>query len=127
MNLFQSGHFKLHSGSVSRWKIECEALTKADWETLALMAVERLPPFSEVEGVPRGGIPFADALRKHCTPGADMLLIADDVCTTGNSMVKHRAGRPAAGVCAFARGEWPAWVIPIIIIPDICIAPNHPM
>lgn len=112
-NLFQSGIFKLASGQYSNWKIECDALTKQDWATLAAMAYEILPPFGEVVGVPRGGIPFADALSHYMTSMSKTLLIVEDVVTTGNSIEKFRNGRDAIGVCVFAREKCPDWVTPL--------------
>ncbi len=108
--LFKVGEFTLRSGAKSKFKIECDALTPEDWEGLALMAVEHLPPFGLVEGVPRGGLPFADALRPYATPGCETLLIVDDVGTTGGSMERHRNGRKAIGLVAFKRGPLPPWV-----------------
>ena len=119
--LFQTGDFTLRSGVQSAWKIECDALTLEDWRGLAAMAVERLPPFGRVEGVPRGGLPFADALQGYrrckmcghtwdahlhyagwpavsfnppCSSwvAAPRLLIAEDVVTTGGSMERFRVG-----------------------------------
>lgn len=112
--LFQRGDFTLASGQRSAWKIECDALTPEDWEGLAAMAVENLPAFGSVEGVPRGGLPFADALRAYATEGP--LLIADDVFTTGGSIEKHRAGRDAIGIVAFARNPIPAgsWITALL-------------
>jgi len=66
--------------------------------------------FGAVEGVPSGGLRFAEALRQYQSAGP--LLIADDVLTTGASMELHRAGRDALGVVIFARGPCPAWVAP---------------
>ena len=118
MALFQLGSFVLRSGAKSDWKIECDDLTPDDWAALAKMASEILPPFGQVEGVPRGGIPFADALRKYATTGP--LLIAEDVVTTGGSMVRFAtslgqlaSGQSAIGVCVFARGKCPEWVTPL--------------
>lgn len=116
MNLFQLGNFTLHSGAKSDWKIECDALTAEDWEALARIAVERIPPFGKVEGVPRGGFPFQDALSKYATPGLETLLIAEDVTTTGDSMEKTRNGRDAIGVVVFCRGHCPEWVIPLFTL-----------
>lgn len=130
-SLFRQGDYTLRSGEMSHWKIECDALSADDWAGLAAMAVALLPPFGVVEGVPRGGVPFANALRaysKACSvsyqhPPHDWclgtplpLLIAEDVCTTGGSMERFRAGREAIGVCAFARGTPPAWVTPVLIL-----------
>lgn len=110
MNLFRVGEFVAASGSVLTWKVECDALTAGDWECLAAMAAKLLPTFGRVEGVPTGGERFAAALRGHATPGCDTLLIADDVLTTGVSIERHRAGRTAIGVVAFARRTTPQWV-----------------
>ena len=106
--LFKLGRFTSHSGLPLDWKVEADALGAGDWEALALMASRILPPFGQVEGVPTGGLPFAESLRRHATEGP--LLIADDVCTSGRSMEVARAGREAIGVVAFARGPVPPWV-----------------
>ena len=114
--LFQLGEFRLRSGGASRYRIECDALTPGDWECLAAMAAELVPPFREVRGVPRGGLPFAAALAAHADPLADVLLIAEDVVTTGGSMERFLAATPVAGfwavagVAAFARSTPPDWV-----------------
>lgn len=108
--LFRSGEFVAASGAVLPWKVECDALTAGDWECLAAVAAKLLPPFGRVEGVPAGGERFAAALREHVTNGCETLLIADDVLTTGGSMERHRAGRQAVGVVAFARRPTPPWV-----------------
>lgn len=116
MSLFQTGDFSLHSGARSIWKIECDALTPEDWRALAAMAAEILPPFGCVVGVPRGGLPFADALTQYVSP-SPLLLIADDVLTTGASMEEmlaaHDSSGPVIGVCVFARGPAPEWVTPL--------------
>lgn len=118
MNLFQTGDFTLASGAKSRWKIECDALTREDWKGLAAIAAEILPPFGWVQGVPKGGFPFADALRSYAMGSPFPLLIAEDVVTTGGSMERFREGfHPDAGdiigVCVFARGPCPSWVTPL--------------
>ena len=125
MNLFQSGFFTLRSGKQSQWKIECDSLTKEDWATLARMAADILPPFRWVSGVPRGGIPFGEALMKYVSDDEKLpILIAEDVCTTGGSMERHRVhcrgclNRPNdtefIGVCVFARERaWPKWIKPL--------------
>lgn len=110
INLFQFGNFTLASGKQSQWKIECDALTDTDWEVLALIASEILPPFGRVEGVPTGGIKFAKALEKYKNYYSDKLLIAEDVITTGGSMERFRNGRDAQGIAVFSRGEIPDWV-----------------
>jgi orotate phosphoribosyltransferase len=112
--LFQSGSFTLASGETSNWKIECDGISPLEWKTLALMASEILPPFGAVEGVPRGGIPFAEALAEYATEGP--LLIAEDVVTTGGSMERYRADREAIGVAVFSRGTAPEWVTPLFVL-----------
>ena len=109
-NLFQFGDFTLHSGSKSQYKIECDALTENDLKALAVMLVERLPPFGAVKGVPRGGLPIAEALRPYVTDGP--CLIVDDVWTTGNSMRAFRAEMLCAsfGAVLFARNQVESWV-----------------
>ena len=117
MNLFQSGDFTLHSGEHSAFKIHCDVLTPADWETLAAMVAARIP-FRFAVGVPKGGLPFARALLRHEDRRRDDLpvLIVDDVLTTGASMEETRASMlncPIVGVVVFARRECPDWIHPI--------------
>jgi orotate phosphoribosyltransferase len=107
--LFSVGLFTLHSGSLSGFRIDCDALTAGDIEALAALIAASVHPFSRVEGVPRGGLALAEALESYTqSPGG--LLIVDDVLTTGASMEEQRAGREAEGVVVFARGLCPAWV-----------------
>ena len=106
--MFDTGTFTLHGGQESQWKIECDALTEADWKTLAAMIAER-QTFSDVEGVPSGGWSLADALVAYRSPEGP-LLIVDDVLTTGVSMETQRADREAVGYVVFARGPCPPWV-----------------
>jgi hypothetical protein len=103
--LFRTGDFRLASGAASRWKIDCEALTPADWDSLALMLRDRLGPFGAVEGVPSGGLRLAEAMAAYATAGP--LLVVDDVWTTGGSWERWRAGREAVGAAVFARGPVP--------------------
>lgn len=91
MNLFRSGDFTLASGAKSSFKIECDSLSTMDWDALAMMAKEweLLPRFGRVFGVPQGGIPFANALEKFIDPTSKLVLIVDDVLTTGGSIKKY--------------------------------------
>lgn len=117
MSLFQTVDVVLHSGEESDWKIECDTLTDEDMRTLAKRIAELVHPFGEVEGVPRGGLRLASALKPYRSAGG--LLIVDDVLTTGGSMEAHRAGRDAKGAVIFARGESPAWVTPLFAMPAL--------
>jgi hypothetical protein len=115
--LFQAGDVTLHSGERSDFKINCDALMASDFAALANMLVRRIAPFSRVEGVPRGGLRWAEVLNigGYCTPG-EPLLIVDDVLTTGASMEQQRAGRDAIGAVIFARGPCPSWVMPLFTL-----------
>lgn len=108
MNLFKCGHHILHSGQESWWKIDCDALTGDDIDTLAMLIADLTGPFGSVEGVPQGGLRLATRLRQYQTAGR--LLIVDDVWTTGASMEEWRAGREAIGAVIFARSTVHPWV-----------------
>lgn len=109
VDLFQSGNFHLHSGTSSNFKIDCDALTDADIQTVAMLLKERLPDFGNVEGVPRGGLRLAGAMRRYVTSGP--VLIVDDVWTTGGSIWKVRGDREdVIGAVIFARGDTQSWV-----------------
>lgn len=146
-DLFRSGAVTLHSGGRSTYLIDCAALTQNSWKTLADNLAARVPPFGTVTGVPRGGLPFAEALWGHCVCGAcggrrashgapgcctDFVahkdrLIVDDVCTTGKSLNDARdtaalqISVPTAihGGVVFARGPWPEWVTPLYVDGDV--------
>lgn len=122
MTLFTWGRCISAAGLELDWKAECDALTMDDWHCLALMVAPHLPQVSEVIGVPRGGVKFANALAltgiemsefEHGarTQAGEIVprLLVDDVWTTGRSMNKW--ARPGdLGVVAFARGWTPEWV-----------------
>lgn len=107
--LFFSGLVQLHSGEASDWKIDCDALTDADWANVAWLIAHRIK-FGDVVGVPRGGLALADALRPYCTSGPR--LVVDDVLTTGRSMEEFRKSGDV-GVVLFARGACPEWILPL--------------
>jgi hypothetical protein len=107
-SLFQRGEFILRSGTVSDYKIECEALTPSDWDALAHIIKARIPAFGAVYGVPRGGVPLQEVLAPFATGNElDPLLICDDVYTSGASireaakLVQWKG--PVMGVVVFAR------------------------
>lgn len=115
MDLFEKKTFKMHSGDIGHWKIECDALTDSDIETLAFMIAERFV-FSHVIGIPRGGIRIADALEKYKSEEGPVLIV-DDVLTTGNSMEEARFDIPnytdIIGVVLFARQKPVDWIYPM--------------
>lgn len=89
MGMFQVGEFILASGKKSNFKIDCDALTNDDWKSLAAFVAPSLPRFGSTIGVPRGGWKFAEALYEYRTPYAPIMLLVDDVWTTGMSMRKY--------------------------------------
>lgn len=118
MNLFNTGHFPLHAGGFSNFKIDCDALTDEDIESIALQLIIRLPAYSSVAGIPTGGLRLAEAMKRYTVPfqpiRSDKLLIVDDVFTTGTSMEKARDNRLGViGAVIFARSETPHWITPL--------------
>lgn len=120
MNLFEEKEFIMHSGEKSFFKIECDALTDNDINTLALLIKEKYK-FRRVYGVRTGGLRLEEALRPYCN-NTGPLLIVDDVLTTGKSMDEARfrflstdklKPTDVLGVVIFARGKCPPWVHPI--------------
>lgn len=118
MGLFELKDFIMHSGEVGEWKIECDALTDEDWETVAYWISERFD-FNHVVGVPTGAELLQNKLLKKSNPRSKTILIVDDVLTTGGSMedTKRTLNTPkdyeVKGVVLFARSECPDWVTPI--------------
>lgn len=132
MNLFQLGDFTLASGMRSAWKIDCDALADDDIAALAKMIADMVKPFGSAEGVPRGGLRLAEALRHHVCPALTFAplphLIVDDVLTTGGSMERLRYERGGVGgirgdgariigAVIFARGPCPGWIKPLFQMP----------
>lgn len=123
--LFVCRNFTMHSGGISSYKIECDALTDEDIETLAYIIVQKLKEMTgketsgigQVVGVPQGGLRLAAALQKHVNKRGPLKVIVDDVLTTGQSMERERErtgwGETAVGVVIFARGRCPDWIKPI--------------
>ena len=105
-NLFQTGDFKLASGAKSNFKIECDALTEDDWQTLAMLIARNVGQFSEVIGVPRGGDQLACVLDKYRRTDGPRLIV-DDVLTTGGSLAKYMTEPTDFGYVVFARGPLP--------------------
>jgi orotate phosphoribosyltransferase len=129
-NLFQfiPEGIKLHSGKVSKFKIDCDAFTDADIKCLAWMINEHFSnmttaSFFRVIGIPRGGIRLAKALEKYEQKDGEGVLIVDDVLTTGRSMNEMREEvekvYPASeifGVVIFSRApskEGSFWIRPM--------------
>lgn len=114
MSLFQLGDFLLHSGDRSHFKIDCDALTYEDWETIAFLIKEKFN-FTNVVGISDGGTKLAQLLEQYKKEGDNLTLIVDDVLTTGASMktIRDSIKGNSIGVVVFARGRCPYWVWPI--------------
>lgn len=117
--LFRYGNFPSHSGLHLRWKIECDALTDDDWRSIASVVAPKIA-FGNVYGVPTGGEKFAEALMPYRMSNSPIILIVDDVLTTGKSMEEARArfkDSMTKGLVLFSRSEFiPAWIIPVFTV-----------
>ena len=90
--LFEYGEFTSHSGNTLKFKLEWDAFDMDDCNSIAsIIMTYQTEPFRSVEGIPRGGIPLADALRKYATgdPTHQPMLV-DDVFTTGKSFIDFK-------------------------------------
>lgn len=109
MPLFVDTEFTGHAGAQLKFKIECDALSSEDINTLAAI-IARNHTFSRVIGVPRGGLRLAQALEKYISPEG-LTLIVDDVLTSGMSIEEARKDceDEVLGIVIFARGPCPSW------------------
>jgi hypothetical protein len=123
-DLFQSGKFKLHSGKIRGWKIECDNLSDQEIETMVKMAIPRLPSFTALVSVPRGGDRIVKALVPYLNKATGVKprrLIVDDVLTTGNS-IKDRRDQYKDQIMTYGfvlfscKGNLPGWIIPLFQI-----------
>lgn len=138
MTIFKLGDFRAHSGAVLPWKVDLDDLASDDWACLARVVADLVGTFGRVEGVPRGGLRLADALRQYAVQPVSTeeapwrspysrarrpLLVVDDVLTTGASM-RDAAGAARGrdphvlikGAVVFARSACPAWVTPVFTL-----------
>ena len=117
MNLFQKMNFISHSGKKLDFKIECDALVDKDWDTIAYLISKKIK-FRCVTGIATGGTKLESALEKYITKDQGVLLIVDDVITTGKTMkeckdVNSEWKHGISGVVLFARGKCPDWITPV--------------
>ena len=120
MSLFQDGDFTSAAGLHLSWKIECDALTLEDWQTIAKVAAPHIGPFHYLFGVPTGGhivkaafSPYRDtSLDNQKGSEGKTMLVVDDVWTTGKSLYAFYnkigfTGHNWKGFVGFARGPYP--------------------
>jgi orotate phosphoribosyltransferase len=121
MGLFQTEEFKLNSGIISDFKIDCDHLSDEDLDTLALKIAASIK-FHKVFGVPSGGIRLEQALKKYEYKDKPdyPTLIVDDVLTSGGSMERFVETLKNSykienytGIVIFARKKCPDWIRPI--------------
>lgn len=112
MSIFRFNSARLHSGSDSKYFIDCDFLTDEDITVIACRLADLVPPFSSVEGILQGGLRLAEAMKTHYAIGEGGHLIVDDVWTTGASMrdaretAKYRTGGgPVYGAVIFHRDK----------------------
>lgn len=111
--LFELGLFDLRSGIRAAWRINAESLGPSSLDTIAYLISTKVGPFGIVLGVPRGGVPIARHLKRYESMDSPVLLIVDDVLTTGGAMEEFRAGREAKGCVIFDRSQevqTPDWI-----------------
>lgn len=118
MSLFQWGHFNLHSGDKSWWRIDCDALTDSEISFFAKMISERVGRFNNVVSPvshPGSSVhKLKEALKPYSDPRVSdpglIYLIVDDVMTSGASLLEmYEKLKPHAaiikGAVMFQRGR----------------------
>lgn len=121
MHLFTKTDFISHAGLSLDFKINCDALTDEDWDTLAKEIVKKFKHFGDVYGIPSGGTILAEKLKSYATGNNDdPFLIVDDVLTTGTSfhealnLLNISLERQVIGVAVFFRAPYISdWIYPI--------------
>lgn len=115
--LFRAGEFKSHSGLDLLAKIECDALTRADYLGIVKLMEEAriIPQFGGLIAIPEGGNRLATALSGYLTTGPR--LFVDDVLTTGKSMREAMTQPDDIGLVVFARGPLPPRVTALFAMP----------
>lgn len=132
-DLFQLGDFTFSSGRKSKFKLDCDQITDSGIEALAYIGVRQIEPFGRIVAVPKGksGSPIdnakrlADAMEQYITPASEVLLIVDDVWTTGASMETCRKiwrHELTIGWVAFAYTKPAEWTTAGLIV-----SPMNPM
>lgn len=87
MDLFQEYNYVGHAGGNLTWKIECDAITDAEWKVLATVLLQyEKRPFRVAVGIPTGATTLGNILNEFATGEPQHpVLVVDDVYTTGTS------------------------------------------
>ncbi len=117
MSLFNHGDFLLHSGSRSKYLIDCNAFSDEDLETFAKIIADDCV-FSSVYGIPRGGLRLAEHLEKYKS-STGIHIIVDDVLTTGKSMKKAKKLYPTNSlgyviISRLEKADVPWWITSLL-------------
>ena len=93
MDLFQEYNYVGHAGGNLTWKIECDAITDAEWKVLATVLLQyEKRPFRVAVGIPRGATKLGNILNEFATGEPQHpVLVVDDVYTTGTSFREFKA------------------------------------
>ena len=123
IHLFNKGTFRLHNGSWSDFKIDCDSLTDEDIDCCAYLLSKVLRKFTSIEYIPSGGYRLAEAMKPYVSvPNSideDNILIVDDVCTTLGSMEERRGTRiNCIGAVIFDRSGRlsNSWITPLFTL-----------
>ncbi len=122
--LFRQIDFISHSGYNLKWKIECDALSDEELETLAIVIKTKIENkysrylIKDIIGIPSGGLRIAEQLKKQVeiSESGTLVIIVDDVLTTGKSMEEYKkrySAYPCLGFVLFARGTPYKWIKPV--------------
>lgn len=122
--LFKQIDFISHSGYNLKWKIECDALSDEELETLASVIKTKIENeysqhlIYEIVGIPTGGLRIAKQLKKKIKVSkyGTLVIIIDDVLTTGKSMEEYKKQFKyfrCLGFVLFARGTPNEWIKPV--------------
>lgn len=110
MGLFKYGLFRLSSGHLDHFRIDCEHLNALEWSALAQYIAERVRVFRDVVGVETGGEALAKFLKGFAQGDIQQpLLIVDDVWTTGASM--RKCAEHWTSCLPMAHRQWIGWVV----------------
>ena len=72
---------------------------------------KRVPPYAKAVGIPRGGIALAQQMNRLPRDDSGIVLVVDDVLTTGNSLLSEMVKYPIGRVLGFV--VWDRSMLPL--------------